>query len=473
MMERKLKEVKRIGGIIEAMMLYDMEQNQLHNFQSYLNILPWGEDLASIRIYNDEGYLKYAVNDTLIGQRFDNKVNPACTVCHDAEGHAVKLQNLVKLENGNHLFQSDFPLKNTTACYKCHSSNKAYLGNILTELTFTPVEQRILNRRNMMIYVGSFVMLTAILIIWATIQYQVVKPIRDLVSVIEKSKHGELSNRLKPRRNDEVGYLVASYNDMMDALQSLRDHLEDQVKVRTQELESSRIQLSLRENLAALGRLAAGVAHELGNPLTGISSIVQLVKRRKRDDEFVVEQLDLVQGEIERLARLARQMVDLARPESGSRVIFDVNNSVHKAYQIARLDRKLKKRRVKLPDKELFILVQANEDAIIQIVMNLLFNAADVTEDGGTIDIELADTGSEFIELTVTDDGSGIPEELQQKIFDPFFTAKQQGKGVGLGLSVSHSLARSFQGNLKLLKTSSSGTTFVLQIPKARETNSG
>ncbi|MBU1881193.1 HAMP domain-containing protein, partial [bacterium] len=306
-------------------------------------------------------------------------------------------------------------------------------------------------------------------IIWTLIQYQVVKPIRDLVQVIEKSKQGELSNRLKPRRNDEVGFLVLSFNEMMDSLVELRDNLEDQVKTRTEELESSRIQLSLRENLAALGRLAAGVAHELGNPLTGISSIVQLVKKRKKDDAFVVEQLDLVQTEIQRLARLARQMVDLARPESDSQSIFDVNVSIQKAFQIARLDRKLKERVITLQPKDKFILVQANEDAIIQIVMNLLFNAADVTQDKGNISIDLQRTANDTVELRVVDDGSGIPDELQKKIFDPFFTAKQQGEGVGLGLSVSHSLARSFQGDLRLESSTPSGSIFLLQIPVAKE----
>ncbi|MFH1733196.1 MAG: ATP-binding protein [bacterium] len=468
-MDRKLKEAGRVGGIIEAIMLYDMQRNQLHDFQTYLNLLPIGADLATIRIYDDQGYLRYAVNDSMVGQRVDHHREPACTVCHQGKGEAVKKRNLLLQPDGTHIFQADFPLKNSPGCHSCHSSDKLYLGNILTELTFTPVEQRLINRRSLMIYIGSFVMVTAILIIWTLIQYQVVKPIRDLVQVIEKSKQGELSNRLKPRRNDEVGFLVLSFNEMMDSLVELRDNLEDQVKTRTEELESSRIQLPLRENLAALGRLAAGVAHELGNPLTGISSIVQLVKKRKKDDAFVVEQLDLVQTEIQRLARLARQMVDLARPESDSQSIFDVNVSIQKAFQIARLDRKLKERVITLPPKDKFILVQANEDAIIQIVMNLLFNAADVTQDKGNISIDLQRTANDTVELRVVDDGSGIPDELQKKIFDPFFTAKQQGEGVGLGLSVSHSLARSFQGDLRLESSTPSGSIFLLQIPVAKE----
>jgi signal transduction histidine kinase len=255
---------------------------------------------------------------------------------------------------------------------------------------------------------------------------------------------------------------------MMDTVVELQSSLEAQVDARTKELESSRIQLLMRENLAALGRLAAGVAHEIGNPLTGISSIVQLVKRRKKDDVFVSEQLELVHAEIDRLARLSRQMVDLARPDNPQRTVFDVKEAARKAYQIARLDRKLKKRVVSIPNDEKPTFVEANEDALIQIVMNLLFNAADFTSDQGTIDITIDNGERQMVELRVIDNGSGIPDEAQNRIFDPFYSGKQPGSGTGLGLSVSHSLARSFHGELSLESSKQGRTVFLLRVPRRK-----
>ncbi len=464
--ERKLLDSERVGGIVEAIMLRDMEKNKLHDFQTYVNMLPLGQDLASVRIYDNQGYLRYAVGDSGIGLKTDKSTHPTCTGCHSEQSTHPSQNKNVRIDNGGqYLFQADFPLENTSECKSCHASSQAYLGNLLTELAFSPIELRLLNRRKMMIYIGTAVMVLAILIIWALIQSQVVKPIKSLVQVIERSKQGELYERAPLVRSDEIGYLTNSYNDMMDSLTDLRNTLEDQVKARTRELESSRIQLLLRENLASLGRMAAGVAHELGNPLTGISSIVQLVKRRKKDDPFVVEQLDLVQEEIARLTRLSRQMLDLAHPENTSVTTFDIKASINKAYQIARLDRRLKRCSVRIPLVESPLLVNANEDAVIQIMMNLLFNAADSTKKDGNISVEATSGNSGSAEVRLRDNGTGIPKDQVSHIFDPFYTGRKPGKGIGLGLSVSHSLARSFQGNLTVESTGSGGTTFLLEVP--------
>jgi signal transduction histidine kinase len=119
------------------------------------------------------------------------------------------------------------------------------------------------------------------------------------------------------------------------------------------------------------------------------------------------------------------------------------------------------------------VLVQANEDAIIQIIMNLLFNAADVTEEQGSIAITLSEGSNHFAELRVIDGGPGISEDMRRHIFDPFFTSKRESEGVGLGLSVSHSLARSFQGELILESSDAKGTAFLLRVPLARTKTDG
>ncbi len=468
--ERKFEESERLGHMVEAMVFYDMQRNALHDFQAYLDMFPFEADLITIRLFDHNGYLRYAVGDTTIGARFDRSSDPACIGCHQNGKASIPQQNLRRDARGRYLFQTDFPLKNVPSCRRCHESGDAYLGNLLTELALSPVELRLLHKRRLMILVGSLVMLTAIGAVWLLLHRQVVKPIKELVRIIERSKKGDFSQRLRLERRDEIGFLVESFNDMIDTMAQFQSQLEAQVESRTRELESSRLQLLMRENLASLGRLAAGVAHELGNPLTGISSIVQLVKRRKKDDPFIVEQLDLVQGEIERLARLSRQMVDLARPENPRQTVFDIRPALSKAYQIARLDRKLKKRTMKMPPPGNPLFVEANEDAVIQILMNLLFNAADFTEEKGTIEVTLKVNGDD-VEVRVSDDGTPIPEEHQRRIFDPFFSGKKTGAGTGLGLSISYSLARSFHGDLILESSNAEGTTFLLKVPYKRWEN--
>lgn len=465
--DRKLEESARIGRIVQAMMLYDMKRNSLHDFQTYLNMLPFGPDISTIRLYDDAGILKFSVGDSAIGMKVDQNTDTACSGCHLGGSKSVQRENVRRGVGGEYFFQTDFPLENKKPCQRCHQSSGKYLGNLLTELTFTDAEMRILKGRKNMIFTGSLMMFLAVAIIWWLLDNQVIKPIRALMAVIERSKAGDLSGRVPTVRKDEIGYLTNSFNEMMEIISGLRNNLESEVESRTRELESSRIQLLRQENLASLGRLAAGVAHELGNPLTGISSIVQLVKHRKKKDPFVVEQLELVQGEIERLSRLSRQMVDLARPDIPTPSTFDIRATVVKAYQIARLDRKLKKRHIELPQAGAPLLVQANEDAVVQIVINLLFNAADFTPENGKIRVSLREGSDNTVELRVQDNGPGIPEEFQHHIFDPFFSRKQAG--TGLGLSVSYNLARSFKGNLILEASDSQGTTFCVKIPSSGE----
>ena len=466
---QKLTESQRVGWIIETVLMHDMQNNLIHDFQAYLNMLAGSEDISAIRVYNNEGVLKYALRDSAIGEQVNRENNPRCSACHlYYQPKPVKIMNIQHTPKGDYIFQADFPLKNSDRCRKCHSSSQINLGNLLTELSFSSTELRILNHRRNMVIAGAAVMIVAIVLMILAVQYQIVKPLKNMVNVIEESKQGKALRRIEVKRSDEIGYLARTYNEMMDNMTAFQNSLEEQVEARTKELESSRVQLLFRENLASLGRLAAGIAHELGNPLTGISSIVQLVKRRKKDDAFVVEQLNLVHQEIDRLARLSRQLVDLARPENPSPSIFNLQTCIEKAYHIASLDRRLKKRTIILKLGDQSYLVEANEDAVIQIVMNLLFNAADATEDKGVIVLSIS-SNNNFVEIEIKDDGIGIPEDSQRKIFDPFFSTKGIGKGAGLGLSVSHSLARSFNGDLYLKYSSPQGSAFILTIPRPKE----
>ena len=462
----KLADCERVGGVMKSLMIYDMVVNNMHDFQSYLCMIPIGEDIYTLKLYDEQSTLKYAIGDSALNIRIDRLTNPSCSGCHmpDLE-KPLKQSNIRFTSDGTELFQVDFPLINGRECVSCHSKTTKFLGNLLIEMKFTRVEKKMMSRRKRMIFAGASVMVISILIMGFLLQNQVVKPLRRLMRVIEKSKRGEFTEKFELKRTDEIGYLVKAFNEMMENLTGLQNNLEAQVKSRTEELESSRTQLLFREHLASLGRLAAGIAHELGNPLTGISSIVQLVKRRKKDDEFVVEQLNLIHEEINRLSRLSRQLVDLARPEDAGITIFNINMTLQKAYQIARLDRRLKKHKVTISDSEKTILVRGNEDAAIQIIMNLLFNGSDAMEEPGEIYIDVSSGNDGSIEIRVRDSGKGIPEEIQKKIFDPFFSSKGLAGGTGLGLSVSHSLARSFSGSLTLEKSDSQGTIFLLKIP--------
>ncbi|MEW6744316.1 MAG: HAMP domain-containing sensor histidine kinase [Planctomycetota bacterium] len=218
----------------------------------------------------------------------------------------------------------------------------------------------------------------------------------------------------------------------------------------------------LQENLTSLGRLAGGVAHELGNPLNTISSIAQLLRRRRKDDAFVREQAATIEAHVARLSRLSRILVDLAFPKKPKMAVFDVRKTLEETLRVARLDQRLKNAEARVDTPSELLRVEADEGAVHLILLNLLFNAADAVADKeGHITIA-ARRGDLGVEVRVIDNGPGIPKENRSRIFAPFFTTKEPGKGTGVGLTISCRLARAVGGELNLESSGPEGSCFLL-----------
>jgi signal transduction histidine kinase len=235
------------------------------------------------------------------------------------------------------------------------------------------------------------------------------------------------------------------------------------VEQRTAQLEQSRLQMAHRENLAALGRLAAGMAHEIGNPLSAVSTLCQLVARRRREDPFVSEQLGLIETHVRRLTDLTARMMDLARPPSLDRTLVEVNEAVESACKLARMDRRLARRELRLELSAGLPRIPSHPDVLIQSMINLLLNAADASPEHSHITVTTAQEG-ETIVIRIRDEGAGVPPGLERAIFEPFFTTKSPDRGSGLGLSVSLSLLRSVGADLNLRSEPGRGATFVISL---------
>ncbi len=227
-------------------------------------------------------------------------------------------------------------------------------------------------------------------------------------------------------------------------------------------------ELILKENLTSLGRLASGLAHEFGNPLTTISSVAQLLRRRRRDDDFVREQAEVIEAHVKRLSRLNRQLVDLAFPRRPKMEVFDVHEALEDTVRLAWLDRRLRDVEIERDLAGGPLRVRADAGAFHLILLNLLFNAADAMEGKGKVTLEtrIGDLGAE---IRVRDTGPGVPEEIRSRIFAPFFTTKEPGAGTGIGLTVSCRLARAIGGELNLERSGERGSSFLLLLSLAEE----
>lgn len=260
----------------------------------------------------------------------------------------------------------------------------------------------------------------------------------------------------KKLMNLTESYIRDENDNIVGRSQILRD-LTD-VKMREEQIQQS-------ERLATVGHMAAGVAHEVGNPLTAISSLVQ-VCQRKTDDPFIQDQLKKVRDHIQRINKIVRDLVDFSRPSSMQTENVKINEIIKSAVGLLQHDARCRNVDFQLDLAKSLPRIDCVPDQIHQVLVNLLLNAVDAMKEvkDQKIIISTAKKDSNIV-LSVTDTGKGVKEEHKARIFEPFFTTKEVGSGTGLGLSVSHGIINKMGGSIQVESTYGEGTTFIITLP--------
>ncbi|HEY4612404.1 MAG TPA: PAS domain S-box protein [Bacteroidota bacterium] len=223
-------------------------------------------------------------------------------------------------------------------------------------------------------------------------------------------------------------------------------------------------QLVQSQKMESIGTLAAGIAHEVGNPLTSISSLVQVIQRTT-DDEFAKEKLELIKSQVGRISRTIRDLVDFSRPSTHAIRSTDVNQVVRDALNIVKYGKKVKDITFHETFTEHLPSLMVVSDQLTQVFINILINAVDSLEGKpGSIWIQTGFT-KHLLEVEIRDSGVGISQEDREKIFDPFFTTKETGKGSGLGLWVSYGIVQNFGGDIYVESKPGAGSIFRVQVP--------
>ncbi|MDW8223901.1 MAG: ATP-binding protein [Gemmatales bacterium] len=245
-------------------------------------------------------------------------------------------------------------------------------------------------------------------------------------------------------------------------LEKERANLEARVQERTRQLQEAQASLLHQEKMAAFGLLAAGIAHEVGNPLACISSLVQLLQRRVQD-AGVQEKLALVNEQLQRIQAILRELIDFSRPASRERVWTRVETIIQQALNIAKYYKRTRGKTITTEVAPNLPTIYVVQDQLVQAVLNLVLNAIDATSLGGHIVIRAGREDGE-LRLRVCDDGPGIRPEDQHKLFQPYFTTKPHG--TGLGLFVTQRLVQEHQGRVSF-RSEPGRTEFCIHLPLA------
>ncbi|MBI5267738.1 MAG: HAMP domain-containing protein [candidate division Zixibacteria bacterium] len=337
------------------------------------------------------------------------------------------------------------------------------------------------------IFLTVFVLLFAVLVI-AIVVSAITRPITELVAVTDQISRGDLSQQVDIKRQDEIGHLATTFNSMIVSLRESRDEIEgynrtlqEKIVERTQQLEEAQTALIQSEKMSAIGQLAAGVAHELNNPLGGILGYAQFTleklqknapgKTTQKDYESYIRYVT----DIEVQARRCKQIVqNLLRFSRSTRTLEfappDLNKVLEETVTFLEHQLHMNQIELSLELEPALPLIQGNAGLLQQVFTNLIINAMHASSGGSTITISsrFSPAVGEFggaVELLVVDQGHGIAQENIKKIFEPFFTTKEIGKGTGLGLSVSYGIIKEHGGEITVNSTVGKGTTFIVVLP--------
>ncbi|HEY9446032.1 MAG TPA: ATP-binding protein, partial [Burkholderiales bacterium] len=230
------------------------------------------------------------------------------------------------------------------------------------------------------------------------------------------------------------------------------------------------------EKLASVGLLAAGVAHELNNPLTGVLTFSSLIRQNMPEGSQDAEDMDLVIRETKRCAIIIRRLLDFAREKAPEKRYTDLNQVIEETVRLVERPAHLSDIDVELKLDRDLPPVWADANLVKQVIMNMLVNAQHAIAAGGSITVRTrvfptplspgpGMPAVNMVEISIVDTGCGIPEKNLKRIFDPFFTSKEVGKGTGLGLSVSHGIVKAHGGMIKAESVEGKGATFRVYLP--------
>jgi two-component system NtrC family sensor kinase len=491
LMQQVTNNSGQLSRVVISSTRFAMLQNKPSHVDRIIQDVGDQEDIEKVRILSKDGTVIHSSEKSEIGNKIDLEAE-SCLACHLDEQSRLESpifgrSRFFNSQNGKRMLGSTAVIHNEPTCVGagCHEDTQIQpvLGVLDIVYPLDRIESTL--RANTYTIFGlsfGFIIFAGFLVSYL-VHRLVYLPLNDLDNGAERLASGDLENSIPVRSKDEFGQLAKSFNTMTNALRKSHVDLEDwgrtlelKVEEATQELKKAQAESARSEKLASVGLLAAGIAHELNNPLTGVLTFSHLVRKNLPDGSPDAEDLDLVIRETKRCASIIRRLLDFSREKTPEKAFSNLNELVTETVELIAQSAQVKDIEIKTELDDQMPAIWMDENLIKQVIMNMLVNAQHAIESEGCISIttRLLAAGDcpdsvkepgEIAQVTIKDTGCGIPEIDLQRIFDPFFTTKGVGKGTGLGLSVSHGTIEAHGGTIEVASTVGKGTEFRIYLP--------
>ncbi len=471
-------------NFVKAVTRDSMLADSRHAIQRTLEDISIAEGVERVRIFNHKGKISFSTFKEDIGKTV-KKDSLSCRACHsDTEKSYELLQkprknSFYKAPEGFTALKLVEPVYNESSCYtsRCHAHprEQKIIGFIEADTSLALLDEAKL-KQGLALTAYVIIFVVAISVSLGLILYKIVsKPVSELTHGMDKIATGDFNYSVPIKSKDEMGTLARTFNSMIKDIKAARDQkevwtqtLETEIAKKTEEIQKTHAGLVQTEKLASLGRMAAGVAHEINNPLTGVVTFAYLMKKNVSPDSQEAKDLNVIIEQAERCSKIIKNLLVFARAAPAEKGKISINKVLAQTIYMVQNQEKFNniKFEIKMDESDFTTLGDASQ--FQQIFLNMIINAADAMNERGTMTIATRKLGVDdkpFVEIEFTDTGGGIPEETLGKLFEPFFTTKPVGKGTGLGLSVSHGIVKHYGGQIDVKSTIGKGTTFFVKLP--------
>jgi signal transduction histidine kinase len=433
---------------IERSIYNSMRIGNTEDTQIILEMVGQNRNLLGVRIFHPHGIVLKSSQPEEVGKPVnDNDYQLFVNNRHEGIFRVPGHGDVLKMQK---------PIYNDEPCYTCHGHKVRIIGVLNVNYSLEETKQRIVDATKLF----AFSTIAIILFLSGSISMVMVrfvrKPLNRIVENMARVEGGDLSVRMKEERQDEIGQLISSFDSMVDNL--------DQAK---KELEQYHFeQMERADRLASVGEMAAGIAHEIKNPLTGIAAAITIIKDDFEPDDPRTEIVNEVLEQVTRLDKTVNDLLFFGKPSQPEPTFTNINSIVEKTLMFASQHRSGKEIKKELKLDSSLPAVYVDSKQIQQVFLNLILNAFQAMQNGGmlTVGTSMVEAeGKQWARVCIADTGPGIPPQILAKIFTPFFTTKAQG--TGLGLAICHKLVTQHGGKIHVESKDGQGTVFTVELP--------